>query len=815
MVEKTIRPTLLFICACLLAGPMEAGAACSAPINKIEAENCLPGSPKSEWDLTPVGGDASIQGFAADISYNIGETAQFKINTSAPAFQLDIYRLGYYGGLGARKVATVLPTGTGVQPPCVNDAATGLIDCGNWSVTAEWAISTSAVTGVYLAKIIRADTGGASHIIFIVRNDEGTEGLLLTTSDSTWQAYNPWGGNSLYIGQPSGTGAYKVSYNRPFAVRGAYPTSLFNQEYPVIRFLEANGYDVAYFTSVDADRRGHLIRNHPVYLSVGHDEYWSAGHRSSVEAARAAGVNLIFFSSVASLWKTRWEPSIAGPQTSFRTLVCYKETTRGKIDPQDPPTWTGMWRDKKLSPTSDGGRWENELTGNSYSVDALRNDAITVQADAAGLRFWRNTAVAGLTGSQSITFPQTLGFEWDEDTDNSSRPPGLVRLSSSTYVVAKHLVNTLYEAGPVTHHMVFYKHPSGSKVFSAGTMQWGWGLDNVHDGGSGLPPQPAMRQATINLLADMGAQPASLLPGLVPASPSQDSVPPVSYVTFPTSSTVVTAGVPIVISGTAADFGGGVVGAVDVSTDNGGSWHPAVGREAWSYAWTPTFTGTTQVISRASDDSGNLGTPGAPPPPPPPPPDPPPPPPPNPGPAGSPALTALDPQSILVGAPGFVLTVQGSGFASDASIMWRGAMKPTLFLSSTALQAAIEPADVSEAGVVSVLVVNPGPGGGVSPPMNFTVEPEAVQTGPAERVFPNPWRADRHNGRPVVFDQLGPGSEVRIFTASGRWIRTLSAPAGSVSWELTDETGGSVASGFYIYRITGGRSARGKLLLIK
>src|SRR4029077_830273 len=139
-------------------------------------------------------------------------------------------------------------------------------------------------------------TTGASHIVFVVRDDAGHSDLLFQTSDTTWQAYNQYGGNSLYVGSPDGR-AYKVSYNRPFTTRGTGAQDfVFNAEYPMVRFLEANGYDVTYTSGVDSDRRGSELLNHKIFLSVGHDEYWSGDQRTNVEAARAAGINLAFFS---------------------------------------------------------------------------------------------------------------------------------------------------------------------------------------------------------------------------------------------------------------------------------------------------------------------------------------------------------------------------------------------------------------------------------------------------------------------------------------------------------------------------------------
>src|SRR5690606_16855327 len=133
-------------------------------------------------------------------------------------------------------------------------------------------------------KVTRTDTGGSSHIVFIVRNDNSTSDLVFQTSDTTWQAYNTYGGNSLYQGGP-GTNpgrAYKVSYNRPFATRAVDGGQdwVFNAEYPMVRWLESNGYDVSYITGIDTHRSGTLLLNHKAFLSVGHDEYWSGQQRT-------------------------------------------------------------------------------------------------------------------------------------------------------------------------------------------------------------------------------------------------------------------------------------------------------------------------------------------------------------------------------------------------------------------------------------------------------------------------------------------------------------------------------------------------------
>jgi hypothetical protein len=430
--------------------------------NAIVCENNLTGNPQSEWDISG-SGDSTLQGFATDISVNRGTTVHFKVTTTAASFTINVYRLGYYGGMGARKVASLGTFAGKNQAACLTNSTTLLVDCGNWTESASWAVPATAVSGIYLARLVRADTGGASHIAFIVRDDSSTSDLYLQTSDTTWQAYNQYGGYSVYQGSPRA--AYKVSYNRPFSTRGqasGFGTSnwIFYAEYPLIRWLESNGYDVSYFTGVDADRSGALIKNHKAYLSVGHDEYWSAGQRANVEAARAAGVHLAFLSGNELFWKTRWEASIDGTSTPYRTLVTYKEThANTPIDPADPPTWTGTWQDPRFSPPADGGKPGNALTGQFFSVNR-GSGAITVPAAYSQLRFWRNTAVAQLTQGQVTLATQTLGYEWDQDADNGVRPPGVIQLSSTTLSVPEYFVDFGNVVAPatVTHNLTLYRH---------------------------------------------------------------------------------------------------------------------------------------------------------------------------------------------------------------------------------------------------------------------------------------------------------------------------------------------------------------------
>ena len=588
-------------------------------VNKITIENQISGNPQGEWDLQNFGGDENIVGFAADISVNRGGTIGFKIRTDSTDYRIDIYRLGYYAGDGARLVHTIQRqiSAPQIQPsPSVN-TTTGLVDCGAWQVSASWAVPAAAVSGVYIAKLVRQDaTPGANHIPFIVRDDGATSDLIFQTSDTTWQAYNSWGGYSLYGGATAVNRAVKVSYNRPYNTRaGAMQAGpwdwIFGVEHAMIRWLERNGYDVSYTTGVDVDRRGGELLTRKIYLSVGHDEYWSAAQRANVEAARAAGVNLAFFSGNECYWKIRWENSTDPSGTAYRTLVCYKESRENaKTDPS--PVWTGTWRDPRFSPPSDGGRPENALTGTIFQVDSYRLDAIQIPYERSRFRFWRNTSVASLSPGQTASLVTNyLGYEWDEDVDNGFRPAGLIDLSLTSLPVSTYLRDYGSTLGTTvaTHSLTLYRGSGGGLIFGAGTVYLPWGLDSNHDA-EATPEDPRVQQATVNLFADMGVQPATLQAGLVAVTASTDVTPPVSVITFPAAGASFPEGERVTITGTATDAGG-VVAGVEVSTDNGATWRKATGLASWSFVWIAQLTGTRVIRSRAVDDSVNLEAPAA------------------------------------------------------------------------------------------------------------------------------------------------------------------------------------------------------------
>ena len=360
-----------------------------------------------------------------------------------------------------------------------------------------------------------------------------------------------------------------------------------------------------------------MLEQHKVFVNAGHSEYWDPGDRANVTAARDAGVNLAFFTGNTVWWKTRWAASQPDNEAD-RTLITYKESLdSAQTDPTDPPTWTGNWQDPRFSPPGDGAQPENALTGQLWKVNCC-SYADQVPYAYSNLRIWRNTDVANLQPGHTYTMPdETLGYEWDVPADNGFQPAGEIDMSKTCEDVSQLLLDPRSGVGPgqACNSLTLYKAASGALVFDAGTVQWAWGLDSNHDGDS-TSTDPAMQQATVNLLADMGAQPATLDSDLTPATASTDTTPPASTITSPSAGATFTNGDTVTISGTATDSGGGVVAGVEVSTDGGSTWHPVTTMSAaatsvnWSYTWSAAGNGPVTIESRATDDSGNTETPG-------------------------------------------------------------------------------------------------------------------------------------------------------------------------------------------------------------
>ncbi|GAA4439405.1 N,N-dimethylformamidase beta subunit family domain-containing protein [Phytohabitans houttuyneae] len=498
----------------------------------ISDENALTGTPKATWDVTGAG-DTSIQGFPRRMSVNQGDTLQFSVHSPDSAWAGTVYRLGWYSGDGGRDIDDVSGPQT-AQPAGTTNATTGMVDCGNWLTNGSWAVPADACPGVYVIKIWRTDnTALASHIgPFVVRDPSRKAPLAVKTSDSTWQAYNHAGadpddilnGKSIYgTGTSSAftfsqaTRSRAVSYHRPLVTRQHLPqTSFWNAEYPLVRWLERCGYDLDYVSCVDVDTNPDLLLDREAVVSSGHDEYWSPGMRDAHIEARDAGVNQLYLSGNEAFWRINYN-------ADRRQYACWKDTHDGALNPTG--VYSGTWQDTRgFNPDR---RPAALLNGQRFRLNGLSAYELVATADHAGSPFWRDTAVAALSGASTWTSPDhIIGFEGDEpaDMDPGETPSGLLRLSEVTYTVANLIAdddgNIYTGSGDYTHALTLYRAQSGAMVFGAGTVQYAWGLDDIHDRHpGGTLATTVLQQALTNLLADMGVPPETLPAGLVEPVP--------------------------------------------------------------------------------------------------------------------------------------------------------------------------------------------------------------------------------------------------------------------------------------------------------
>lgn len=435
----------------------------------IAIENQKPGTPG--WEVTAPALHREIEGYASATSVNAGGAIELFVNTAAPRIVVDVFRMGWYGGVGARRVAGPIERDGVVQAGPAIDAATGLIEC-RWrdpirietrDADGPW------TTGVYLARLTAKPgppdrRAPQSFVVFVVRDDESRAPIVFQSSVTTFAAYDNWGGRSLYAFNSGNAPARKVSLDRPYAANpygvrldGA-GDFLRRWEYNAVRFMEREGYDVAYVTDIDTHERG-VGANARVFLSVGHDEYWSWSMRSAVENARDRGVSLAFLGADAGYWQIRLEPDASG--VPDRTIVAYKEAAGERDplavdgDPRNDRYVTGRFRDQ---PTS---RPEERLVGVMYAADPVDADIVVSNAGHwafAGTGLKNGDALRGL-----------LGYE--VDASYGGGPRSLERLARSPFV----------DQGRTRYaDMTIYAADSGALVFATGSMQWNWGLDGYN-----------------------------------------------------------------------------------------------------------------------------------------------------------------------------------------------------------------------------------------------------------------------------------------------------------------------------------------------
>lgn len=469
-------------------------------LNPIVSENQKVGTADVLSSLIRNYNSDTIAGYADATSVNVGEQIRFKISTSQPGkYRVDVYRLGYYSGLSTRRIVSSGELDGVTQSACaVTDRATRLLEC-KWNESYTLTVDSDWTSGIYVAVLTHAATGAEYPVYFIVRDDARHSDIVFQSSRATALAYSSWGNAtehySLYsYNSTDNDAAKKVSLDRP-STEQRTASNLLNFELQMLRWLESQGYDVTYIADFDLQSNEVSLLNHKVYLSVGHDEYWSKEKRDAVEAARGAGVNLGFFSANSVYWRVRFEPSSSGVPN--RVMVCYK-------DPRtpDPVAPTYRWRDPP------NNQPENALVG----VMTIGN-----HGDVYGGFDWivknTNDPYFADTGLDKPPAPRALyGYEWDGVVDNGFTPPGLVVLGASP-VLAKSVTTGIPKNSNQIANATRYTHVSGAKVFATGSIQWMWGLDSTLINPARVDPR--VQQFAMNVLADMGAKPQTPREGSV------------------------------------------------------------------------------------------------------------------------------------------------------------------------------------------------------------------------------------------------------------------------------------------------------------
>lgn len=469
----------------------------------ISAENRREGT--TDWKILAGGDDRprGVEGFADRTSATVGETVSLYVSTPAPTFQATAYRMGWYGGAGGRAVWSSKPIDGVRQPTCPTEPKTRTVSCTNWSRSTEIELTKDWVPGEYLIKL-EPTTGSASYIPLVVRDDASHAAVLVVSSVSTTQAYNTWGGHSLYTGTADSTGgrAYVVSFDRPYASGWAQSGSILGDTWDLVAMLESQGVDVTYATDVDLHQRPQLLQNHKVVISGSHDEYYSSTMRQGVLDARDHGVNLVFLGANAMYRHIRFEDSPLGPD---RLEVNYRSASLDPLNGVNPDEVTTQWGDPPVP------RPENAIIGNTYTCNEPGLTADMVVVNPVPWMF----ADTGIKAGDHL--PGMVREEYDRLALMPGVPTQIELITHSPLTCRRK---------PSYSDMIYYTVPSGAGVLNVGTL-----LFEPHLGPlcstPGLAPPPSgtdcqVRQLVTNVVRTFAAGPAGKEHPAVPNGPAFD-----------------------------------------------------------------------------------------------------------------------------------------------------------------------------------------------------------------------------------------------------------------------------------------------------
>jgi hypothetical protein len=472
-----------------------------------QAENNLPGS--AGWHLTNRADNHEIEGYANATSVSRGDALTLYVSTVAPTFHVEVFRMGYYQGLGGRLVQVSPETTGSHQAPAVFTSVINMVE-------APWTPSLSLSTrawpeGDYLLKLV-ASTGQQRYVPLTVRNDASTASVVVVNAVTTWQAYNLWGGYDLYEGRNGNVSDYnhrsrKVSFDRPYTI-GDGAGDFLGLEYPLVSLVESLGLDVTYMTDIDLQQSPNSLLAHRAVITLGHDEYYSLVMRQALEQARDQGVNLAFLGANAVFRHIRLEPS---PRGADRREVDYKSQREDPLSSADNADVTVDWRDPP------NNNPESQLIGDFYQCNPVRAAMVVVDPD--------NWLFAGSGATAGQKLPDVVGSEYDR---YDPTVPGPANVEILTHSPLRCHGNADFSDA------TYYSAPSGAGVFAAGTIDWVGHID-THC----LPDNCAGRvlgKVMENLLTVFAAGPAGSVHPSDPAQSSVKSRPPVTT-TVPTTGT--------------------------------------------------------------------------------------------------------------------------------------------------------------------------------------------------------------------------------------------------------------------------------------
>jgi hypothetical protein len=438
------------------------------------AENKLAGT--SAWRIAHQGADDAINGYASAQSVLPGESFRLYVSTTAASFRVDAFRFGWYSGHEARLVWH-----SGAHRGHLQTATH--ITSGTHMVVAPWQPAMTVPTGGWPAGsyLLRLDASNGSqrYVPITVRSASTAGRVVIINDNTTWQAYNTWGGYSLYQG-PDGLGAdrgYQVSFDRPYDGDGAVRFLAFDQA--AISVAERTGVPLAYETDVDLDAHPGILDGARAVVTLGHDEYYSLAMRNALVSARDAGTNLAFLGANAIYRHIRFA-------NGDRVIICYKEAAIDPLFGKDDADTTQQWRQ---APDS---RPESVITGVFYECNPV-SDPYVVYDPASWL-------FAGTGVYRGETFPGMVGPEYDRLNPAVPYPKPMQVLAHSP----------LRCGGiPTYSDSVYYTTSSGAGVFASGTMRWVCAMRGPHCGhGLTWAAERFVDRATENMLRAFAAGPA-------------------------------------------------------------------------------------------------------------------------------------------------------------------------------------------------------------------------------------------------------------------------------------------------------------------